>query len=226
MSDKLSTGIAVIITGTLFLVSIFYTLVVVPVEREMGIVQKIFYLHVPMAVTAFFLFFLAFIFSIFYLRHHDGKWDVLAASSVEIGVLLTTMVLISGSLWARPIWNTWWTWDPRLTATFVLWLIYTAYLVLRLSVESEGKRAVFSAVIAIVGFIDVPIVFLSARIWRSIHPVVVKTRSIGLEPKMAVSLLLFTMSFALLGGILLWLRTSTTLLERKLLSLERYGENL
>jgi heme exporter protein C len=210
-------------TWLLFMTAISYTFFVVPLESEMGIVQKIFYLHVPMAVTAFSLFFLAFLFSIFYLRYRDRKWDVLAASSVEIGVLLTTMVLITGSLWARPIWNTWWTWDPRLTATFILWLIYASYLVLRLNIESEGKRAVFSAVIAIVGFIDVPIVFLSARIWRSIHPVVVKARSIGMEPKMGMAILIFTASFFFLVVVLLWLRTSTIFLGNKIHNLERAG---
>jgi len=218
-------GLLSSVSIALFALSIYYVLLVVPVEREMGIVQKIFYLHVPMAITGFIFFFLAFLFSIFYLKRQNRKWDIFAASSVEIGLLLTTLVLITGSIWARPIWNTWWTWDPRLTATFILWLIYSAYLILRLSVDNEGKRAVFCAVMAIVGFVDVPIVFLSARIWRSIHPVVVKTRSIAIEPKMGIALLLFMAAFISLGAILLWLRTSLSIFEGKLLSLEKQGGN-
>ena len=104
-------------------------------------------------------------------------------------MFLTTLVLITGSLWGKPIWNTYWTWDPRLTTSLILWFIYASCLILRSAVEEEGKRATYSAVMAIVGFVDVPIVFLSARLWRSIHPTVIRSDSVGLESSMLTTLL-------------------------------------
>ncbi len=160
-----------------------------PLEKTMGSVQKIFYFHLPLALTAFLSFFVAFISGIMYLRSRKRIWDARLASSVEIGVVLTTLVLITGSLWGKPIWNTYWTWDPRLTTSLILWFIFASCLILRSAVDDEGKRATYSAVLAIVGFIDVPIVFLSARLWRSIHPTVIRADSIGLEFSMLMTLL-------------------------------------
>jgi len=160
-----------------------------PLEKTMGSVQKIFYFHVPLAMMAFLSFFVAFISGIMYLRRRQQIWDARLAASVEIGVVLTTLVLITGSLWGKPIWNTYWTWDPRLTTSLILWFIFASCLILRSAVEEEGKRATYSAVMAIVGFIDVPIVFLSARLFRSIHPTVFRSESVGLEPSMLTTLL-------------------------------------
>lgn len=159
-----------------------------PVERTMGMVQKIFYFHLAIAAAAFLSFFVAFISGIMYLLRRQRIWDARLAASVEIGVLLTTLVLITGSLWGRPIWNTWWTWDPRLTTSLILWFIFASCLILRSAVEEEDKRATYSAVMAIVGFIDVPIVFLSARLFRSIHPNVIRSDGIALEPAMLITL--------------------------------------
>lgn len=158
-----------------------------PVEKTMGSVQKIFYFHVPLAMMAFLSFFVAFISGIMYLRRRQQIWDARLAASVEIGVVLTTLVLITGSLWGKPIWNTYWTWDPRLTTSLILWFIFSSCLILRSAVEEEGKRATYSSVMAIVGFIDVPIVFLSARLFRSIHPTVFRSDSVGLESSMLVT---------------------------------------
>jgi len=160
-----------------------------PLEKTMGSVQKIFYFHLPLAFSAFLSFFVAFIAGIMYLRTRRQIWDARLAASVEIGVVLTTLVLITGSLWGKPIWNTYWTWDPRLTTSLILWFIYVSCLILRSAVEEEGKRATYSAVMAIVGFVDVPIVFLSARLWRSIHPTVIRSDSVGLESSMLITLL-------------------------------------
>ena len=160
-----------------------------PLEKTMGSVQKIFYFHLPLAFSAFLSFFVAFIAGIMYLRTQRQIWDARLAASVEIGVVLTTLVLITGSLWGKPIWNTYWTWDPRLTTSLILWFIYVSCLILRSAVEEEGKRATYSAVMAIVGFVDVPIVFLSARLWRSIHPTVIRSDSVGLESSMLITLL-------------------------------------
>ena len=160
-----------------------------PIEKSMGSVQKIFYFHVPLAMMAFLSFFVSFISGIMYLRRRQQIWDARLAASVEIGVVLTTLVLITGSLWGKPIWNTYWTWDPRLTTSLILWFIFASCLILRSAVEEEGKRATYSSVMAIVGFIDVPIVFLSARLFRSIHPTVIRSDSVGLESSMLATLI-------------------------------------
>ena len=117
--------------------AIWVVFVATPPETTMGVVQRIFYFHVPSAWIAFLAFFIVCIASVAYLRTAKDFWDTLALSSAEIGVLFTTLVLITGPLWARPVWNTWWTWDARLTTTLVLWLIYVAYLMLRSFVEDN-----------------------------------------------------------------------------------------
>ena len=144
-----------------------------PRERVMGDVQRIFYFHVPSAWVGFLAFFVTLVAGIAYLRTGRHNWDRLAAVSVEIGLLFTMMTIISGSIWARPAWNTWWTWDPRLTTYTILALIYVAYLMLRQGIEDPGRRARLAAVYGILGFISVPITFFSIRWWRTIHPVVI-----------------------------------------------------
>ncbi len=155
----------------------------------MGSVQKIFYFHLPLALTAFLSFGVSCVAGIMYLRSRKRIWDARLAASVEIGVVLTSLVLITGSLWGKPIWNTYWTWDPRLTTSLILWFIFVACLILRMTIDEERKRATFSAVMAIVGFCDVPIVFLSARLFRSLHPTVIRSDSSGMEATMLVTLL-------------------------------------
>lgn len=183
-SSMFATGSALLIPVSIGMV-FFYA----PLEKTMGSVQKIFYFHVPLAMMAFLSFFVAFVSGIMYLRRRQPIWDARLAASVEIGVVLTTLVLITGSLWGKPIWNTYWTWDPRLTTSLILWFIFASCLILRSAVEEEGKRATYSAVMAIVGFIDVPIVFLSARLFRSIHPTVFRSDSVGLESSMLITLI-------------------------------------
>jgi len=207
--------ILVSIAASLFLIAIYMIFSYTPTEAVMGIVQKIFYFHLPLAFTGFFSFFVSFICGVLYLVKKDSKYDVYGATSVEIGVVLTTLVLISGSLWARPIWNTWWTWDPRLTTALILWLIYVAYLILRMSIEQDGKRASFCAVMAIIGFVDVPIVFFSARLWRTIHPVVIQKDKIALASSMKLSLLIAMVAFFALWTVLFKLRTKTLFLNER-----------
>ncbi len=206
----------VAVTASLFLVAIYMIFFYTPTEAVMGIVQKIFYFHLPIAFSGFFSFFVAFICAILYLIKKEKRWDIYSASSVEIGVMLTTLVLITGSLWARPIWNTWWTWDPRLTTALILWLIYAAYLILRMSIEQEGKRASFCAVMAIIGFVDVPIVFFSARLWRTIHPVVLQKDKIALASSMKLTLLVSMIAFFALWALLFKLRTKNLFLNERI----------
>ncbi len=176
-----------------------------PVEKTMGIVQKIFYIHVPSAFLAFFAFFITFLASILYLYKRDSKWDMIAYCSVEVGVIFCSIVLLTGPIWARPIWNVWWTWDPRLTTTLILWFIYVAYLMFR-GVVNENQRANLSAVFGIIGFVNVPITFFSIRLWRSIHPVVITTGGMNISTPMKQTLILTFIAFCLLFFYLLMCR--------------------
>lgn len=192
-----------------------------PLERTMGVVQKIFYFHLGLAAAAFLSFFVAFLAGILYLVRRQRVWDERGAAAVEIGVLFTTLVLLTGSIWGRPIWNTWWTWDPRLTTSLILWFIFAACLILRSAVEQEQKRAVFCAVMAIVGFVDVPVVFLSARLWRSIHPTVIRSEGIALEPAMLITLAVSLTAMLILWAALFRLRCSLQRQENALLDLQQ-----
>ncbi|MBW2064702.1 MAG: cytochrome c biogenesis protein CcsA [Deltaproteobacteria bacterium] len=168
-----------------------------PVEKTMGIVQKIFYIHVPFAFLAFISFLITFVTAILYLYTRDLKWDVISACSVEVGLVFCTLVLLTGPIWAKPIWNVWWTWDPRLTTTLILWFVYMAYLLFR-SVLRENQRAPFSAVYGIIGFINVPLTFFAVRLWRTIHPVVITSKGMNISFPMKLTLMLSFFSFCLL----------------------------
>jgi heme exporter protein C len=162
-----------LVTGALIAAALGMVFLYAPRERQMGEVQRIFYFHVPVAWVSFLAFFVTLCMSLACLSTGDIKWDKISAASVEIGLVFTVVAIISGSIWARPAWNTWWTWDPRLTTYTILALIYVAYLMLRQGVEDPGRRARFASVYGIVGFISVPLTFFSIRWWRTIHPVVI-----------------------------------------------------
>ncbi len=212
---------AVIVAALLFATAVYMVFLYAPTERVMGPIQKIFYFHLSCALLAFLSFFTAFVSGIMYLISKDMKWDIRGLASVEIGLLFTTLVLITGVLWGRPVWNTWWTWDPRLTTSLILWFIYASYFILRSSVTRRDKRAVFCAVLAIVGFVDVPIVFLSARLWRTIHPVVIRAGSIDMAPAMITALLVALGTFTVLWGVLFYQRTQTLSLAGRVRNLEK-----
>jgi heme exporter protein C len=199
------------------LLALYLAFVYAPKEATMGQVQRIFYFHVGAAWTAFLAFFVVLVGGLGYLRTRDRRWDALALSSAEIGVVFTTITLATGSIWAKPAWGAWWTWDPRLTTTTVLWLIYVSYLILRSTIDEPERRARFAAVVGIVGFVDVPIVFLSIRLWRTIHPVLVKSQGFEMAPQMVYALLAALLACTLLYAYLLLVRTS---LERRRLEVE------
>ncbi|MBC7232174.1 MAG: cytochrome c biogenesis protein CcsA [Chloroflexi bacterium] len=211
----LITMTALSITISLYLIFLY-----VPSERIMGIVQRIFYFHVPSAWVGFLAFFVAFLCGIRYLARREARWDAVENASIEIGVLFSTIVLVSGSIWARPVWNTWWTWDPRLTTTLVMWLYYVASLLLRQMVEDKERKARFSAVLSIAGFINVPVVFLAIRLWRTIHPVLFTTEGAAIEPSMLLTLLSSLLSFTLLYLCLLLIRVGLASLEDELNNLK------
>ena len=198
LSDVLTWTSAVVIIAALYLVFIY-----APTERIMGDMQRVFYFHVSSAWVGFFAFFVTLIASIVYLLKGTRKWDIVALSSVEVGVTFMTMAIISGSIWAKVAWNVWWTWDPRLTTSTILWLIYVSYLMLRNAIDEEARRARFAAVHGIVGFVSVPITFMAIRWWRTIHPVVLDSGGFSLAAPMLITMLFCIGTFTLLYFTLL-----------------------
>lgn len=170
----------------LMIAALYLVFIWVPNEKTMGIVQRIFYFHVPAAWVGFLGFGIVFVASIAYLIKRNDNWDMIASISAELGLVFCSIMLITGPIWAKPVWGIWWTWDPRLTLSLVLWLIYVAYVMLRIYVTDEGKRARLSAVVGIIGFLDVPLVYMSIRWWRTQHPAPVMAggEDSGLAPEM------------------------------------------
>ena len=209
-----------LLTYVSMLIALYTIFIYAPVEKTMGIIQKIFYIHVPSAFLAYLAFFITFIASIIYLSRKEAKWDTVAHCAVETGVIFCTIVLITGPIWAKPIWNVWWTWDPRLTTTLILWFTYAAYLMLRKSVK-ENQRANLSAVFGIIGFINVPITFFSIRLWRTIHPVVITSRGLNMSWPIKLTLILTFIAFCFLFFSLL---ISRIRLERSKMLMEEINE--
>ena len=191
--------------------AIFLIFAYAPTDKMQGIVQKIFYFHVSSAITMFFAFFVVFVASIMYLWKSSDWWDAVALSAAEIGVVFCTLVLITGPIWGRPIWGTWWSWDPTLTLTLVLWLIYVAYLMLRIDAH-DPKRARFAAILGVVGFVDVPLIRWSVEKWRTLHPkpvLIQEGGTTGIESSaMLLTFVVCLGAFLLLFFYLLWERTS------------------
>lgn len=198
LSDYLTWASAVAIIVALYMVFVY-----APTDRTMGDMQRVFYFHVSSAWVGFFAFFVTLIASVAYLWKGTRRWDIIALSSVEVGVTFITMAIISGSIWAKVAWNIWWTWDPRLTTSTILWLIYVSYLMLRNAIDDEARRARFAAVYGIVGFVSVPITFMAIRWWRTIHPVILDSRGFHLAAPMVTTLMFCVGAFTLLYFTLL-----------------------
>jgi len=190
-----------------------------PVEKSMGIIQKIFYLHLPSALSSFVAFAVCFYANLMYVFKRQPKWDWLGVSAAEVGLAFISVVLVTGPIWAHPVWGIWWTWDARLTLTFVLWLLYISYLLLRSMLEEPDKRALFSALFGIFAFLDVPLVYFSIRWWRTQHPqpVILGGPGSGLDPRMRVSYLLVWAAFT---GLLILLLNGRYKLEAMRASME------
>jgi len=148
-------------------------------ERVMGDIQRIFYFHAPAGIVSFLAFFVTFVAGIGFLATRRKGWDIVGHSSAEIGLLFQSVVLLTGPLWARPVWGTYWTWEARLTTSLILWLIYAGYLLVRRYTDDPEQQARFAAVVGIIGFLDVPIVYWSIRFWRGHHPIVLKASGGG-----------------------------------------------
>jgi heme exporter protein C len=211
-NHSLRNGILWGLGFALMVAALYMVFVYVPTEKNSGIVQRIFYFHVPVAWVSFIAFFITFIASIFYLWKRATKWDALACASAEIGVIFTTLVLITGPIWAKPAWGIWWTWDARLTTSLVLWLIYIGYLLVRSLATDFARGARYSAVLGIIGFIDVPIVFITVNLWRTQHPNTIIFEG-GLTTPMLVTLLVSLAAFTVLYLLLVVQSTGLKVLE-------------
>lgn len=189
---------AVLVT---FVRAIFFT----PLEASQGAAQKILYVHAPAAWVAFMAFGLVGLTSVLYLWLKEDRLDRVAESSAEVGVVFTTVVLITGPLWGKPIWGAYWTWDARLTLTLFLWFVYVAYIVLRGAIDDKAMRARYSAVLGILGSLLIPFIHLSVYLFRTLHPkpILMKPSAPSLPPEMLTTLLLAFASFTLLYVALL-----------------------
>jgi len=183
----------------------YQALVVAPTEETMGDVQRIFYVHVPAATVGFTMFFVNFLASIYYLWKRSARADALAATAAEIGIVFCTVVLITGPIWARYAWGVWWSaWDMRLNTTLMLWLLYVSYVVLRRS-STTGSTSVLAASLAVFAFLDVPIVYMANRWFRTHHP----SPLIGtpnLDPRMQKILFINMLAFLCFGALICWFR--------------------
>lgn len=199
-------------TSVIFVLALYMVLFYAPREVVMGDVQRVFYFHVAAGWVGALAFLVTAVSGIVFLTRGDRRWDHVALASVEIGVVFTLINIVTGSIWARPIWNTWWTWDPRLTTATIMELIYIAYLMLRQGIEDPERRARFGSVYGILGFISVPITFFSIRLFRTIHPIVVgdgdpsAQGAFDMTPKMQQAFFFSLITFTFLYASLLWHR--------------------
>ncbi len=168
-------------------ISTYLALVYAPTEAIMGDVQRVFYFHVATAWVGMLGFVAAGVTGIVYLRTQNLKWDIVEIAAVEISLVFFFITIVLGSIWARPVWNTWWTWDPRLTTAAITELIYIAYFMLRQGIEDPDRRARFGAVYTLVGAVSVPITFMAIRLFRTIHPVVIGTQSAAAQGGFAMT---------------------------------------
>ena len=200
--------------------SAILSLIVSPPDADQKNAARLLYIHVPSAWLAYLSFAVVFVASVAYLRTRKIRWDRLAAASAEVGVLFTALAIALGSIWGKPVWGTWWTWDPRLTTTAILLLIYVGYLAVRKLPDSPARRARWAAVVGIVGFVDVPIVHLSVTWWRSLHQGAT-IRLLGrstIAPMMLAALLVGVASFTLLYLYLVTLRLRVGRLEERVMA--------
>lgn len=196
------------LTFVLMAAAIYAVFVYVPTDKAQGIVQRIFYFHVPLAMMTYASVATVAVGSIIYLWNGSRFWDRYAHAGAELGVFFCSLVLITGPIWAKPVWGQWWSWDARLTATLILWLIYAGYLMLR-SVSPGEQGARYAAILGIVGSLDVPVVNRAVYWWRTIHPAVIQNKdgSTGLaDPAMQLTFATCMVAFFALFLWLLWLR--------------------
>ena len=218
----MNTRLAVLgATAPLMVLTLWMIFFWVPTDAVLGVSQRIFYFHVPIAMIGLAAFAVVMVGSVGYLWRKGEQWDALAYAGAEVGTLFTTLALVTGTLWNRPAWGVWWTWSPQLTLTLVLWLIYVAYLMLRAYAPKGAQGARYAAVLGILGFIDAPIVYMAAKWWRDVHPEAVVgplAEQGALEDAMSIAFRVALLTFTLLFTYLLLERYS---LRRQEESVER-----
>ena len=204
--------ILTILSVLFFLAALAMVFLYAPLEETMNYVQKVFYFHIANAWVGMLGFLAAAVAGIAYLVRHDRKWDIVELASIEISLVFFMIAILLGSIWARPVWNTWWTWDPRLTTAAIVEMIYLAYLLLRQGIDEPDRRARFGAVYTLVGSLSVPIAFLSIRLFRTIHPAVIGTTTanaqggFNMTPPMLATMFFCLITFSLIFATLLWHR--------------------
>jgi len=222
MNKKPTTLFALDILSLILLgVSTYLALVFAPTEAVMGQVQRVFYFHVATAWVGMLGFVAAGVSGILYLRSGDLKWDRAEVAAVEISLVFFFITIVLGSIWARPVWNTWWTWDPRLTTAAITELIYIAYFMLRQGIDDPDRRARFGAVYTLIGAVSVPITFMAIRLFRTIHPVVVGNQSaeaqggFAMTSDMKVAFFFALFAFTIIFIDLFWNRIRMSVLAEK-----------
>lgn len=195
------------------LVALFLALLYAPADAELGDTQRVFYFHVAAAWNGLLAFTVVFASSAAYLVTRSLRWDRLAQASTEVGVVFITIGVLTGSIWARSAWGVWWEWEPRLTSAFVLWLMYVGLLLVRNLVDNPDRRARLAAVFGIAAFADVPIVFMSIRWWRSVHPVVLDAGRMNLAGPMVLAMVAAVAAFSALYVLLVRERLRLTRLD-------------
>jgi len=216
-SDLLTAVSALAVAVALFLVFL-----VAPREAVMGNIQRVFYFHVPSAWVGYLALFVSFVASLLFLFRRERRWDRIAYSSVEIGLVYITQGIITGSIWAKATWGVWWTWEPRLTTSAVLWAIYASYLTLRRAMEDPSRRARVAAVYSVLGFVAVPINFMAIRWWRTVHPLVFDSEGSHLTPTMLAVLIFCVVTFTIVYFALLAFRLRLQRLSDQIQALKRH----
>ncbi|MFN8006629.1 MAG: cytochrome c biogenesis protein CcsA [Terriglobia bacterium] len=208
------------------LVALYAIFIYAPIEASMLEVQKIFYFHASAGWISFLAIFCVLVYSILFLAKRTRNYDLKASAAAEVGTIFATIVMVTGPLWAKPVWGVWWAWDARLTSMFVLWLIYLGYLMLRRLIEAPEQKARFSAIFGILGAIDVPIVYMSNRWWRTQHPspVMAGGQGSGLDPQMKIAFFISLGAFTLLYLYLWKLRSDLELSKESVEALQRQVE--
>lgn len=203
------------VTGLFFVANLYLIFWYAPTEAVMGNVQRLFYFHVPSVWVGFLGFFIVFISSIMYLVKRTPIWDRRAYVAGEVGLVFLTVAILAGSIWAKPVWGVWWVWDAKLTTTFILWVIYVGYLMVRAYAPNSDRGARWAAVIGIIGFFDVPIVYYAAQLWNGLHPALVTGPDAqgSLAPAMLKTLLFSLVTFTLLFVYLFNQRSSQREIE-------------
>lgn len=204
MKKFISMPVVCLLLALLMLIDFCMIFFYAPIERHQGLVQKIFYWHVSAAFAMYAGFLLAGFFALLYVWKRERKWDVLSHAGATVGLVFCTMVLVSGPIWAKPIWGTWWTWDPRLTTTMLIWLIFVGTLLLRRYFIGDHRGQLYAAVLTLFGVLDIPLIFFAVKFWRGIHPSVLgQENNMPLEMKLTlmISNLTVLCFFGLLFGV-------------------------